>query len=68
MNVKKEFPKIRWEVVVTEVTVVATEADTAVATKAVGVETKVDMAVSKLPNYIFNKIYLFVNKIIRFFL
>ena len=47
MNVKKEFPKIRWEVVVTEVTVVATEADTAVATKAVGVETKVDMAVSK---------------------
>ena len=47
MNVKKEFPKIRWEVVVTEVTVVATEADTVVATKAVGVETKEDMAVSK---------------------
>ena len=47
VNVKKESPKIRWEVVVTEVTVVATEADTAVATKAVGVETKEDMAVSK---------------------
>ena len=46
VNVKKEFPKIRWEVVVTEVTVVATEADTVVETKVVGVETKEDMAVN----------------------